>query len=580
MNFVLVLVVLIASITGTNAQIQTMVALPDSTVQQQRLDAVATEFASLTNSVKRPLLNNADKTSYLRFLHACASKQKQLGQAIATNADCNYDRQLGLMEQFVEYIKKAHLKLELVTVGLDTNSHAFLDKPLEQRVYNQALATIHQELYLWLACAWKSMNTSTLSSLGELSNQHITEIVTQTLPEEFRLPALGIDLYDDNSLLVDEYFACMEQCQNCKYAYDTKTYVALVSRLDGLIASFEEIQSELLDFFITKLFCTRQAIAFSAQLQDVNNLHSALISVFMKHHRLIQSNKFTTTYSKLSHADREYLDGYIVLIEHFFSTPSFQSLLFVNDIEAMISEFSRLIALVKKAKTPKTDKPASWFAFMEKGEHLMDRAEDLMERNETVMEKFQNIVREFFGRCEGLLGSKKTPTEHVMITCQNQHLLEEMLDVLISIHTHITQKPEETESSWSELVAYVRSGTWFTGNAIQNDEGNIALELASQALDSAKFTDAKSAAKQALIYASPFLFAKIVEYLRTRISTKLEPQLDGLTDHKGNGALANNDKIIDFAKNNPDVLKQLTQEHPEILDLLAESLKDLARKSG
>lgn len=542
-----------------------------NTIKQQRLDALAAEFTSLSKTVELSLLDIAQKTDYLRFLHSCASKQKTLAKTNTGDDDCYQEQRLLAMELLVESIKKSYLKMQLLTVGLDTYTHALLKKSFDQRLYHQALATIHLKLYSWLEQSWKQPMTMTPHS-----NNDITTIVREALPSHFSdsfltyffadshaetlLKILSVDLYEDYPAIVEDYLACMEACKSYTYSDDPKTYAKLTYRIDELIASLEEQRDEVipeepedvttvLNFFITKLFCAKQRISFSQQLQEVNRLAPMLISIFMKHHRIIQSDEFITSYTAASSASRKHLDRYIVLVENFFSAAPTKSLLFVSDVEIMIAGFKNI-----KPTTP-------W------SREALECMKDALA-----------CMKELLNRAQVTLGLKKHGSDPK--TADNRlHIFDEMLEVLTSIHGHITQKPEEG-SSWSDVFSYIRSGQWLTGSTIKNviksNDGNVSLELGN--LGTQNFTDFRSAAFQTLVCVSPFLFTKVFEYVKPKLDKTLGKQLDALTSPQSGGIAGNHDKIIAFANNNPEIFKQLNQAHPEILDLLADSLKELAGK--
>src|SRR5437868_6430741 len=178
MNIARIIPVLVIITLTTHVPVAACIG--QNTIQHMRLDTLATEFASLSKIVELPLLTKDQKTSYLRFVHACASKQKQLAKEITSDdAAGQLESRLLAMELFVESMKKSYLKMQLLTVGLDESTSAFLAKSFDQRSYHQALATIHLRLYSWLEWTWKHA-----LMMNPLSNQEITEIIKQVLPAD------------------------------------------------------------------------------------------------------------------------------------------------------------------------------------------------------------------------------------------------------------------------------------------------------------------------------------------------------------------------------------------------------------
>lgn len=532
----------------------------DASCNKQRLEAINHDFELLSGMVCLAHLETAQKNDYLWFLQRWQTRYKQLTKKTAL------EQEIFAAEQFIESIKKVYLKLELLTSGTKQNRYALIKTPINQRIYQQILTEMYLELGdYFLGTSWSNydeaypfpfLNEFLWSAIKTHSSQSLfmqifLDLTSQNEQEQKLKYAILVDLYQNHSTLAEEYLACMALHQSYKYDYNVHKHGLLVARLQSLmtLCQDEKINESddvhnVLNFLIAKLFSIRQEITFDQRLDGINKLYPDYITLFMKHDRIIKSTEFCQAYAALKREDQEHLDRYITLMEHFFSARTTLPLLFVYDLEMTTAALKKLKQQSKSFAAVMNDMPKKMLKCAHNFWHIKTSALD------------------------------KAP--------KNLHPFGEIFQVLKSIRQIVTKKPD-AHSSWSDILQYVRSGAWFQSSSVekvsQDDSGNIALEFAQAALGNKKFTDMKSAALHVLAYASPFLLAKIVQHIKPRLNKELDTQLESLIDPAVAESKEQYSKIIDFAHTNPEILHKISEQHPEILDLIAMSLKELAQKA-
>ena len=106
-------------------------------------------------------------------------------------------------------------------------------------------------------------------------------------------------------------------------------------------------------------------------------------------------------------------------------------------------------------------------------------------------------------------------------------------------------------------------------------QGNVVLDFANQMLGKKQFGDVKSAALFVAAAASPFLLSKTLKLVLPYLSDDLQQTLKPLVG-EDKPDQDKQKKLLEFVSTNPELIKQLTKNNPEILDLVATELKKMA----
>lgn len=514
---------------------------------KQRFDALNNEFTQLTTILLQPsLLDSKQRLEYLTLLSSWQLMLKKSDEIVLiSKQELQNDTETELtlcddvlkyyfvLNNLIEAMKNSFLKLHFLFAALELHG-----KTIAPRMFHGILVTIYAQQVNQFNKYLTSTDDVSNKQIDASANLHDTSIIKSFLPsgllasslsrilgitEYGRLSkqlfqVLDINLYEQSPTIVDTYITFIINYEMTKYSVDQKESESLLVKLELLLTLLYEHRNNtsepeltLFSTLIIKLLHIKQQLLFSQQLACISQQWPESVDLFCKHNRLIHSSEFIEAYIYLPITEQETLDKCIILIESFFNQNN-KSLNFEYELGSLKSQLLHL-------KT-----------------------------------KYMNgaLKRWVFG------------THQVII------IFDEMLEIIQHIEVMLNHKNKNTN-----IVSYILSGAWLAESDIKKvssaPNNGIVIEFAKNLLGNKEFDDLKTAALHTLIYASPNLLNKVIDYLKPNLH---QSQLVALES-----AQQNSEKLLDFANKNPDVFKQLIQAHPEILEHLATSLQDLIQKN-
>ena len=490
---------------------------------QQHLHTTTAELTALCSTLLTPSLMGLDqKNSIQHLLWDWNQKSEQV------NLDPeNAQYRAGLMQQFVEHAKSMWFALQLVSLDRSQYAHAFFqhapDEQTQQTYFFNALMDLHE----WLNHAWNSK---------ELMPFNPTDYVHSILDDYTWLKlisgshkrlynALGVNLFLINPLFAEEYLKFWIDYEQTKFSHDDKTVSRHLKSVELLLALLAQTSMHgspdelaVLKFFINKLLVTKDRLLFAQKLATMVTKTPLLVGIFTKHYRFMQTTNQLELKKRLAkHKASAVVDAYVTVVSAFL----------------------------------KDHTPSPLLAY----------------HAQTTLLLLETLSKKLAGSKIGLLFKSPDATAQAV---------QEMIETLELVKLQLPAL-EQTHQKETGFIQSLMSGNWLSGGSIKNvtqkGDGSVVLEFADKLLGAKKFDDIKTAAFHALMYASPFLFVKVVDLVKQYLSKEQQAEATQLSDSNGTADPA---KVIEFATKNPELLQQLKHHNPEILDLVAQSLKALA----
>ncbi len=510
---------------------------------QERLDECAQSFSKLATTLIMPsALNDAAKAQFEYAVFLWEIKHKELSSNIQTQHDIT--NQLALLEHFVDCIKRIALKLQLLMVGKNQCKAAYIHESVSLYTYQHILASCIMRCAQWLNLMWPKES----NNIQCIDNKALCNIINQAMPAYIKekityqtwasyfhkdiTDVLSCDLFEIAPKIADSCLQFIVEYENSKYAQTSLNIVEKIATVTNILKELEQINSKREDqsllILISRLLAIKHDLLFSQQLQVIAEKNEPLLPLYIKYYHLTQSTEFKNLYARATVEHQKTLDAYFSVAEHFFFTqeeitPFFKYMIATTraGIERIKNEYS-------------SGKPALGVVHIS----FMKSTDGSVKQNPIV----------------GLM------TEAL-----------EILDVIQARYN--TPKQASDDSNYSSIIDFITSGNWLSGGSIkkitQEKDLSYAVEFSEACLGKKNFQDIKSAALHALVYASPVLLMKIVEYLKP----KEAPMLPVVT-----GGTSNHQQILEFAQKNPALIKQMTDKNPELLDMIASSLQALVDK--
>jgi hypothetical protein len=273
----------------------------------------------------------------------------------------------------------------------------------------------------------------------------------------------------------------------------------------------------VLNAYMSNIWHIKQSLTFAQQLEQCASQSPEALSSFIKHHRVVQSPFFIQVYTHLDSIDRGIVDTYCALMDHFFSDNGIkESSAFRYDLEKTIIDLQRIKA-------------------------------------------------QYSGGLLKKLWQGSLPHADV---------IADMINVLECV-----KNPQAgNQAGYGSLIQDILSGDWLSGikKIVKTESGDYVLECANQLLGRRQFGDVKSAALYALIYASPFLLTRIIKYVLPYLSGELKDKAAGLIGGNKQQGVTGEHDMVEFANKNPELMKNICEKDPGIIDLLAQSLRQHA----
>ncbi len=429
-----------------------------------------------------------------------------------------------MLDIYLDYLKRVYLKLHIAT--LDTSHGAAGENLITYNVFATMMLRLCSQLMVWVGTQITDENNTDF-----LDNNQLTAMVRAVIPTHiikapiYRVASLydvlGYDLFDESLTIAQEYLDLVIAYERNRYVQDSNMQDELVAKADMLVNLLyektekndnNELKRMVLTAFMNNVWHIKNALAFAQQLERCTTQTPEMASSLMQHHRIIQSPFFLQMYMHMSQVERVIVDTYCGLVDHFF----------VHD----------------------RDKVSALFFY-----ELEKTSTDLY-----------RIKTHYAGGWLKWLWYGTLPVVDV---------ITDMIAVLESL-----KKPR---AGFFSMMNDIVSGNWLNGikKIVKTDSGDYILEYANQLLGKRKFSDVKSATLYALLYASPFLLTKLIKYIFPSLSGDLQEKAASLLDDKTQTGNEGQD-VIAFANKNPELIKQMCDRNPEIIDLLVQSLKQHA----
>ena len=503
-------------------------------------DEANKDFITLTTTfIHQELLNEEQKINLYRITKAWQQTYESFkDECLHNNPRCQHHALI--LTMYTDILKQALLKIQILSIKQQIPRNTMLVykeaktlvyRALTDRETSLILLNILTMLHTWYKEQWQQ---DTISSL--VTNQDITTTVYNAIPTDMRrsywlrnlilgngvYEPLTVNLFEDLPAFARDYIACIIMYHSLIHAANAETFAALEQSKEALwntlsqlkeTASLNSAQKLVLTLLDRKLF--QIDIPFVKQLALLAKKNTTLLALFKRHTCLIQADAFEVFKNSRPAADKAVIESYVSLTHQFFYSEQPLSESFAYELENVACYL----------------------------QHLPE-----------------NYDKGFIKR-----GWKGTTLD--------EQIIGEMCNIITDILANCSTA-QAVPSSSNSLISYITSGQWLKNGSLkqvsQQSNGSIILDFASQLIGQKQFSNFKTAALYALIYASPFLLVKLIKFAWPWLSNDLKTQLSGFV---GTDAAKNQDSLMTFVSQNPDVIKQVCDKHPEIVDSIAQVLK-------